>query len=78
MNPLFSAEINALPINGFIINGFGITAFRTYTVMPLDAGQFSAMIRIPSDGGDDCCDAIMVPPAKAPLRTPWGSTRWLR
>lgn len=74
----YAAEINSLPTNGFAINGFGVTSFRTFAVAPLDAAQFSALAILKGDPDDECCDGVMIPPAKAPVRTPWGSTRWLR
>ena len=79
MTLAFTAEINSLPIDGFTINGFGITGFRTFTVMPLEAGQFSGVVRLDAGEEDDeCCTGVTIPPAKSPVRTPWGSTRWLR
>ena len=78
MSLLFTAEINSLPIDGFAINGFSITAFRTYGIVPYDGAQFSAVAVLKGDPDDECCDGVMIPPAKSPVRTPWGSTRWLR
>ena len=75
---LFTAAINTLPIDGFAINGFGVTGFRTFSVVPLDNNQLSAVANLgaPDAADDDCCTGVMVPPAKAPLRTPWGTRRW--
>jgi hypothetical protein len=78
MTLAFVASINTLPIDGFTINGFGVTGFRTFLVAPLDANEISAIASVPTTDDDDCCGAIMVPPAKPPLRTPWGTARWLR
>lgn len=73
----FVASINTLPIDGFTINGFGVTGFRTFVAVPLDANQFSAIASIGDDAGDDeCCTGVMVPPAKNPIRTPWGTGTW--
>ena len=77
MSLSFVGEINALPIDGFAINGFGVTGFRTFAVLPPDANQLSAVASLGAgDEDDECCTGVMVPPAKAPLRTPWGTRQW--
>lgn len=77
MSLFFVAEINSLPTNGFAINGFGVTSFRTFSVVPLDANQLSAVTGLSvTDEDDECCTGVMVPAARAPLRTPWGTRRW--
>lgn len=76
MSLLFTAEINSLPIDGFAINGFGITSFQKFAVVPLEANQFSAVASFDADADDECCTGVIVPPAKAPLRTPWGTRKW--
>ena len=76
LSTLFTAAINALPIDGFAINGFGVTSFRTFTMVPLDANQFSAIARLDADADDECCTGVMVPAARPPLRTPWGVRKW--
>ena len=73
---LFTAAINTLPIDGFAINGFGVTGFRTFSVVPLDNNEISAVAGFAPDADDECCTGVMVPPAKAPLRTPWGTRQW--
>ena len=75
-NALFTAAINALPIDGFVTNGFGITTFRNFAVVPIDGNQLSAVAELSMDADDECCTGVMVPPAKAPLRTPWGTRKW--
>jgi hypothetical protein len=79
MSLFLTAEINALPIDGFAINGFGVTSFQTFAVAPLDGNQLSAVASLGSgDVDDECCAGVMIPPARAPARTPWGSTKWSR
>ena len=79
MTITFVAAINSLSINAFTINGFGITAFRTFAVAPAITTGLAAVAEIDASDDDDCCcTGVMVPPEKAPLRTPWGSTRWPR
>lgn len=75
----FTAEINALPIDGFTINGFGVTTFQTFKVIPLEAAEFSAVAALDgTEADDECCTGVMVPPERPPLRTPWGFPRWSR
>jgi hypothetical protein len=76
MSIAFVAATNTLPIDGFTINGFGVTGFRTFAAVPLDANQFSAIAGVGDTDDDECCTGVMVPPAKAPLRTPWGVRKW--
>jgi hypothetical protein len=76
MSIAFVAATNTLPIDGFTINGFGITGFRTFVAVPADAALFAAIGKITPETDDDCCTGVMVPPAKAPLRTPWGTRQW--
>ena len=73
MSIAFVATINSLPIDGFTINGFGVTSFRTFAVVPLEGAELSAVAGLGADEDDECCTGVVVPPAKSPVRTPWGT-----